>query len=327
VELHKELMVAVSCQKVQHVDAVLRAGFRRKAGLKSILEVVKLAGAGLYRVRGHTAEEELHALLLYRLGGARVLNVAHQVSGMLSTSTIRHHISLVSVIPSAAHPTHAEVEANVVAAFKPVHQVIEAAAEGAVPEAGVLHRALLIDEIAVTKRLRYDDRTNKIIGLCRDCKVGEGREFASEKDLDVLFDDIEREEIHLASEATIGALGVLTGESKLYSARPILASGSCKRETAEAHAVLIQRTLDALKARVSLTRTRIVCVSSDREARHGKALVQLTFKWLLAEGSPISGAFMTRFLFVCPPAFFDAPSFSTKGNFSHPQATSFIAAL
>ncbi|KAI0027276.1 hypothetical protein K488DRAFT_91062 [Vararia minispora EC-137] len=191
VELHKELIVTMSCQKVQRVDTVLRAGFRCKAGLKSILEMIKLAGAGLYCTQGYTAEEELHALLLYRLGGARVLNIAHQVSGMLSTSTIHHHISLVSIIPSATHPTCAEAEANVMAAFKPVRQVIEAAAEGDVTEARVLHGALLIDEIAVMKRLRYDDRTNKIISLCRDCEVGEGREFVSEKDLDVLFDDIE----------------------------------------------------------------------------------------------------------------------------------------
>jgi hypothetical protein len=89
------------------------------------------------------------------------------------------------------------------------------------------------------------------------------------------------------SKATIGALGFLCDNSRLYCARPFLISGSCKKETAEDHAVLIQTALNAINQLKALSNARVVCIASDGEAKRGKALVQLTFKHTLSASSPI----------------------------------------
>jgi len=74
---------------------------------------------------------------------------------------------------------------------------------------------------------------------------------------------------------------------RLYSARPILISGSCKRETAVDHATLLQAVVNATNDNQNLTRLRVVSLASDGESRRGKALAKLTYIVPLAPSSPI----------------------------------------
>ena len=74
---------------------------------------------------------------------------------------------------------------------------------------------------------------------------------------------------------------------RLYGARPILISGSYKRETAEDHAALLRAVLDAANGKKDLTGLRIVSLASDGESRRGKALTKLTYVAPLAPSSPI----------------------------------------
>ena len=76
---------------------------------------------------------------------------------------------------------------------------------------------------------------------------------------------------------------MLSGETRLYSARPILISGSCKRETGAEHASLIN--IGYLASDRSKLRT--ISIASDGESRRGEALVRLTFKRQLNPDSPI----------------------------------------
>ncbi len=82
-------------------------------------------------------------------------------------------------------------------------------------------------------------------------------------------------------------LGVLSTLPRLYSAHPILVSGSCKHETASDHALLIQAILDTANAKIATTGLRVVSLASDGKARRGKALAKLTFIAPLAPISPI----------------------------------------
>lgn len=91
----------------------------------------------------------------------------------------------------------------------------------------------------------------------------------------------------MVPQATIGALGMFTPEARLYSARPMLVSGTCKKENADAHLTLIKTTLDAVNNKKDLTHIRVICVGSDGEAKRGKAFVGLTYKSKLSPQSNI----------------------------------------
>ncbi|KAE9389483.1 hypothetical protein BT96DRAFT_946828 [Gymnopus androsaceus JB14] len=113
--------------------------------------------------------------------------------------------------------------------------------------------------------------------------------FENENNLKMMMDDIQTGDVHLASKATVGTVGILSGDSRIYSARPILISGTCKKERAHAHADLIQCTIDSVcrkSADMNLP-LHLVSLASDGEAKRGQALVELTFKRLLSSDSPL----------------------------------------
>lgn len=68
-------------------------------------------------------------------------------------------------------------------------------------------------------------------------------------------------------KVTIGTIGLLCSNSRLYCVRPFLISGSWKKESAEDHAVLIQTALNVINQLKTLCNTCIVCIASDGKAK------------------------------------------------------------
>jgi hypothetical protein len=58
----------------------------------------------------------------------------------------------------------------------------------------------MFDELAIEKRPRWDDKSNKVVGVCCEHRQGTSLEFASEDNLDVLWEELKSEKIHLAHE-------------------------------------------------------------------------------------------------------------------------------
>ena len=85
------------------------------------------------------------------------------------------------------------------------------------------------------------------------------------------------------SQATVGAIGIVSKNHRLYSALPILVSGQCGRESGREHAKLLDVVLQGSKA----TTLRKICISFDGESRRGQSLVILTMKHDLEPMSPI----------------------------------------
>ena len=69
---------------------------------------------------------------------------------------------------------------------------------------GTTHIILMLDEIAVEKRIRWDGKTNQFVGLCREHGKNTNLYFENEKDINMLFkslkQDVEQGGVHYASE-------------------------------------------------------------------------------------------------------------------------------
>ncbi|KAK6984736.1 hypothetical protein R3P38DRAFT_3332782 [Favolaschia claudopus] len=223
----------------------------------------------VYNPKGFTEDDIMLGLLILRLGGARL-------TGILMPSSNSHI---------------AEIEDNIVAC-----------AEGEPESSGpprIMHRVVMLDEIAVEQRPRWDDKTNNILGACRECSNRVSFQLNTAADLEVFFNALDDGDIHLASEATVVAFGVLDKDPRVYSPRPCCISGTDKTETGPEHAKFIQQILTAGynkrtqrkvggegRARDNITH-RDICVSSDGEAKRGAALVELTMTRELSLHSPI----------------------------------------
>lgn len=87
-------------------------------------------------------------------------------------------------------------------------------------------------------------------------------------------------------QSTVAAIGVLTDQSRKNAARPILLSGTCKRETGEQHAKLIRTVETACRELREHLPGPLYCVASDGESRRGDALERLYYKRLMTASSP-----------------------------------------
>ncbi|KAF9037331.1 hypothetical protein BDZ89DRAFT_946145, partial [Hymenopellis radicata] len=279
---HKRLLVAIRSGKVEAVDRIIRIGLKRGMGIKAMLALYERAATGAYRPRSYIEEDYLRGLLLWRLGGNRVAKIAHrslnQIPGL---STLRRHSTMPRIMPSNGMPTIHEIQKNIDAVLSE-----EELAASRVSEV-VCHQIVMFDEMSIEKRIRWDDKTNFFRGVCREHGEKVSLEFGSVDELKELFRSLDDGKVHYASEATIGALGILTNNRRIYGARPILVSGTCKRENAIKHAQLLETTLTAVNAKKDITKLRVVSIASDGETKRGSALVDITFKRQLSSTSPI----------------------------------------
>ncbi|KAF8265191.1 hypothetical protein EI94DRAFT_1772435 [Lactarius quietus] len=251
--MHHQVLLAMSSGKIPRLDRILRVASDHHMSVAAILDLIQKAG--------------------------HVADIAHRMFGIPAPSTVRRRTMIPPLICSPSYPLVRDLEANLVAAFDSLSPNLAAQ--------GRLHAVLMLDEIVQETRLQWCDRTNQILGWCREHMKGKCMDFNSIADAELLFGEMVSRNVHLAHEATIGVIGLLCNNSRFYSAKPFLISGSCKKESAEDHLTLIQTALDAIKGVDALQNTRVVSIASDSEAKRGKALVLLTFKQTLSPSLPI----------------------------------------
>ncbi|KAH9990725.1 hypothetical protein BJV77DRAFT_1060936 [Russula vinacea] len=246
-DVHKQILLAISSQRIPRIDHVLCVGFRHGAGIHSMLELIKRAAQGTYHLKGFDEEDDLQALLFLRLSGTRVADIAHRIFGTPLVSTIWTHTTVPQIIASPSFPTRYEIEHNIATSFKGLLDIL------GVPVQKMMHAVIMFDELLTEKRPRWDDKLNKILGVCHEHGRGTSLELMSKEDLETLWEELVCEKIHLAHEVHVNL--------QLYSAHPILISGSCKCETAKDHTVLIQAVVDATNHKKDIALARLIYVA------------------------------------------------------------------
>ena len=134
---------------------------------------------------------------------------AHQ-SLALPSLTIRRQTVLPALVVSPSTPTVAEVEANIDSCYSSFHSVSGACSGGTAlntpdtdlwqPSNQIVHQVLMLDELAVEKRARWDDMHNKFQGTCHEHNHQIPLDFTSERELNLLCEAITTEGVHLATE-------------------------------------------------------------------------------------------------------------------------------
>ncbi|THU83440.1 hypothetical protein K435DRAFT_689543 [Dendrothele bispora CBS 962.96] len=298
---YKRFVKALKDGKVENVDRLIRVAFKRQLGIRGLIDLHERAVVGAYHPKSYEEKDYLKAIINLRMGSVRMAHFAHRAEGLPSVSAIRAHSTIKPLIPSPSRVLHSEVKQNVDITVNPSELETVRAAGNEL----IVHAVLMFDEIAVEQRIRYDNQSNHFLGVCREHGKETALEFNTMENLDELYRGLDGGEVHHAHEAsfyshalppqflthfikaTIGAIGILTSNKRLYNARPVLISGTCKRENAEEHAKVLQTTLEAVTAKASSTRIHIVCVASDGEPNRGKALNLLFMHHQLSSESPL----------------------------------------
>ncbi|KAJ7181372.1 hypothetical protein C8R43DRAFT_1101284 [Mycena crocata] len=285
---YKRFVVAVGSGEVKRADRVVSACIRHKRGIRGMLETFVRAARGLYHP-ANSEEEVMIGLAIWKLSGFRVAEIAHRALGLPGVTTLRNRMITPPLTASPGAPQVEHIQKNIDAVFAGIMEALAAK--------NVVHQTAIFDEISTEERLRWDPRTNYILGVCRQHAHEVGLEFNGEKDLDALFDALTKKPnangkleslVHIAREATIGAVGIMSEDTRLYSARPILISGDCKRESGQEHADnVLEPLLQALASKKDVIHLRTICLASDGETRRGNAFMIKTWQKPLSSKSNI----------------------------------------
>lgn len=201
----KRLLMAIASSNVQRVDRVLSVGLRQKKGAQGLLAQVFAAAKGFYRPQGYSKEEDMRALLIWRLAGNRVAEINHRAQSAPSVSYLRTRSQIPSLIASPAMPTVAEVTANTSSTLAPIADILESRLGASEPGGNRprRHAVLMFDEIHTEKRFRHCPTTNKFVGGCREHAGSVSLDFVNEGDLEELFRAVDDERVHCAGEVRI----------------------------------------------------------------------------------------------------------------------------
>ena len=203
-EDHKQWILAIASGRVDRVALLVQAGLKHRAGIKTLIQQYERAAEKLYKPKGYTNEDIMRSIVLLWLGGARVAEFAHQFLALPSLTTIRRQTVLPTLLVSPSAPTVAEVEANIISCYSSLASYSGKDSEGSSRiSQTIIHQVLMLDELAVEKRVRWDDLHNKFQGTCREHNHWIPLEFTSEKELGLLCEAIENDEVHLATEVCV----------------------------------------------------------------------------------------------------------------------------
>jgi hypothetical protein len=121
---HKRLLMAIASERASRVDRLINIGLRQKKGARGLLASYMAAAEGYYNPKSFTEEEDMKALLLWKLGGNRVAEINHRANHAPSVSYLRTRSTVPPIVPSHGQPTVIQVTANVEATFEGVLDVI-----------------------------------------------------------------------------------------------------------------------------------------------------------------------------------------------------------
>ncbi|KAJ7133152.1 hypothetical protein C8R44DRAFT_870590 [Mycena epipterygia] len=253
----------------------------------------------VYNPKGFTPNKQMVALTTLRLRGTHLADILHHALGLPGLTTLRKHTVIRPLRALPGLPTIEEIKEN-----------IDAYTTGEDVPTGpprIVHHVVMMDEIAVEKRVRWDDKTNMILGACREHSSNVPLEFSDLADAEMFFRELDAGKVHLASEAshtndsksnfalitshqaTVVCCGALSRDPHMYNPRPICISGTCKHEKGPDQAALLRAVNAAGNNRKTHGNIiyRTVSFASDGKAKCGPAFPMEFMKSKLQETSPI----------------------------------------
>ncbi len=128
-----------------NVEYLICVALKQGQGIKGILDLYEAAAHGVYHPKLFTEEEEMLAILFWRLGGILLAEIAHRALGLPGMTTIQDHSTVPPILPSYGRPSLFEIEKNIAACFESILSILESL------PTGVIQVILMLDEIAIEK--------------------------------------------------------------------------------------------------------------------------------------------------------------------------------
>lgn len=192
----KRMSIAMSQSDIPRMRALMATQVRAGASVHTILEKIDQAATRLYSPKGYLQADFERGYLIYKLGGRAAAEVAYNTLGTPSIDATKRHIATTPLQPSPGFPTMQELSSNLEQCY-PLANVL--------PDQPTFGMSIQLDELKVQERLRWDPKTNYILGVCREHGKSHSLEFRSMVQANTIAEALcaRPQRIHLATEVHI----------------------------------------------------------------------------------------------------------------------------
>ncbi|KDN36505.1 hypothetical protein RSAG8_10801, partial [Rhizoctonia solani AG-8 WAC10335] len=245
---HKHIEIAAIASKdVPALSRLIRVALKQEVSVTEIVRRIKAAGESLYNVKSFSIREHDIAALASLTGGPRLVRALNIGMGLPGLSTTHCNMDCPRIRLSIYAPNLLDISNNISSVFRPIHNSNTDATSAISPPTRKRLWSILIDEVAIERRPRYDSSSDSIAGICRDHASKFDLNAVSSRGLEgirAIQAALEAGHCHRAKEATVIAIAGFGAEAHIYAARMIALSGTCKAESEEAGYLLMVCTVD-----------------------------------------------------------------------------------
>ncbi|KAK6968887.1 hypothetical protein R3P38DRAFT_3508554 [Favolaschia claudopus] len=272
-------MEAIANNNLPRLQQLINVGIRRGSSPNALIRMIQSALEGVYQPRPVLDSRTLDiALLVFRLGGRKLLYAVNHGLGLPSLRTLRNHMAFTKVMPTVGMISVEDIVHNIrEVVLKP-----RAAAATPPPLRGV---NLLIDEVALEERACHFRHNNSIGDLCWRHSSKVDLQLKTYDDALKIAERIKTDEVHLGKEMTVVSVSCF-GESGTY---PILALPTCKSVGPSESSTIYETVTEAWIEHAAVKVGMPWSWSTDGEALRRKAGYKQFVRHKLPRTSPIFG--------------------------------------
>ncbi|KAJ6449855.1 hypothetical protein C8R45DRAFT_1128561 [Mycena sanguinolenta] len=279
-EGHARFVLAVSQGNVPRVASIVANCLEHGDSIFTATEKIYRAAAGAFPDRSYTYIAYQQLYLFLQLGGPAAAELAHRCLGLPSINATKDHIATVPLVASAKAPTRTEMLHNLDVAFPAPLPTTP----GSLPGPGF---QIMVDEIKVEGRMRWDPRSNMILGLCREHTAKFELQFIGMAQAEAVHEGLLAKKIHLASEATVAAVSSFSDVPRRNIAHPFIIAPTCKQEKADEQKLILLAARDAVEERATHIGGRLYSISSDGDGKRRNAALAITFNRILDQNGSL----------------------------------------
>ena len=274
--MYRRVLMTIASNDVPRIHLLLAVALKSGYGVGGITKMIAAAITGKYHAKGFTAREKEEQLLVWRLGGARLVYAMSKATGASSLSTVRRLKNM-----PRFQSTHGG-KFNVSIVESNIHSMTTSFDFGIQPLF-----IMMSDEVAVEPSPSIDMKTNQVTGIC--CEHGD--------QINLLVNDpnvptlvrkaVDDGTVHIAKECLITSIAPLGGHAAI--AIPIFATATCKTGGYEVQIDQIEGCMRAFKimSPSCLNDGKLVAFGTDGDPARRQANVHVFLSKPLSSSSPL----------------------------------------
>ncbi|KDQ54169.1 hypothetical protein JAAARDRAFT_182553 [Jaapia argillacea MUCL 33604] len=275
----RRFLMAVATGDVPRLQQLIRQALKEGASLSKIISKLKDSLLGIYHARGYDTTDFDIALLVFHLGGRKLLYALSHYISIPSITAIKNHKTFTRIMPSPGVPTLDEVLFNMRENFLPRAKALESPFPSGM--------CMLWDEVAEEEQACYFGHLDAVGGMCRQHVHRISTWLTSLESAESIVRALYEGEVHYGKEASVIALASFG--TQLRGAFPVVVSPTCGAETPEESARIAETVITSWNEVGAPIFGPIKSFSSDGAASRRAMMYLLFMKHMIEPQHPLYG--------------------------------------